>query len=125
MTSPTILGIDHVSLMVADTAAAAAFYTAVFGATPLPRPDLGFPGAWLALGPVVLHLLELPNPDPIRNRPTHGGRDRHIALRVASTAPMAAALEALGVSFTRSQSGRDALFFRDGDGNAWELTARS
>ena len=122
---PEILGIDHVSLLVADTAAAQAFYRRVLGATPLPRPALGFPGAWLSLGGVVLHLLELPNPDPTTDRPAHGGRDRHIALAVRHTAPVADALTALGLPFSRSQSGRDALFFRDSDGNAWELTAKN
>lgn len=125
MTAPQILGIDHVSLLVTDTPTAVAFYTDVLGATPLARPALGFPGAWLSLNGLVLHLLELPNPDPTQNRPAHGGRDRHIALAVADTAPIAAALTARGLPFTRSQSGRDALFFRDSDGNGWELVARN
>ncbi len=125
MTAGQILGIDHISLIVADQAAAQAFYRTVFGATQLPRPALGFPGAWLSLDGIVLHLLELPNPDPTQGRPAHGGRDRHIALQVQSTEPFATALTAQGIAFTRSQSGRDALFFRDSDGNGWELTARS
>ena len=115
-------GIDHVSLLVSDADRACRFYAEVLGLSVLPRPDLGFPGAWLSLGGgQALHLLELPDPDPRDGRPAHGGRDRHFALRVGATAPFAERLEAQGIEFTRSRSGRDALFFRDPDGNAVEL----
>ncbi|MGM0517539.1 MAG: VOC family protein [Pseudomonadota bacterium] len=117
-----VRGIDHVSLLVADAGRAERFYREVLGLAPLTRPDLGFPGAWLDLGGgQALHLLELPVPDPKDGRPAHGGRDRHFALRVADTAIFADRLEAEGIAFTRSRSGRDALFFRDPDGNAVEL----
>jgi len=66
-------------------------------------------------------LLELPNPDPSDGRPAHGGRDRHVALTVRDVAATAAALERAGVGYTRSRSGRPALFCRDPDGNALEL----
>ena len=122
MSSVAVHGIDHVSILVADATRAESFYREVLGLSPLPRPDLGFPGAWLDLGAgMTLHLLELPSPDPVGDRPAHGGRDRHFALRVEATGPFAERLERLGVDFTRSRSGRDALFFRDPDGNAVEL----
>ena len=121
-TSDAVRGLDHVSLLVGDAEAACRFYVEVLGLEVLPRPDLGFPGAWLSLGAdQALHLLELPDPDPRDGRPEHGGRDRHFALRVAATAPFAARLAERGIAFTRSRSGRDALFFRDPDGNAVEL----
>ena len=117
-----VRGIDHVSLLVRDAEAACRFYAEVLGLAVLPRPDLGFPGAWLSLGAgQALHLLELPNPDPSEGRPAHGGRDRHFALRVGATAPFAERLAEADIAFTRSRSGRDALFFRDPDGNAVEL----
>ncbi|ANJ67247.1 glyoxalase [Halothiobacillus diazotrophicus] len=117
-----ILGVDHVSVVVSDAQASAAFYRQVLGLADADRPDLGFPGAWLRLsGTITLHLLELPNPDPATGRPEHGGRDRHVALRVADTAPFIARLDALSWPYTRSKSGRDAVFFRDPDGNALEL----
>jgi glyoxylase I family protein len=117
-----VRGIDHVSLLVADAGRAGRFYREVLGLAVLTRPDLGFPGVWLNLGGgQALHLLELPDPDPKAGRPAHGGRDRHFALRVADTTVFAERLEAKGVAFTRSRSGRDALFFRDPDGNAVEL----
>lgn len=121
---PTILALHHVSILVADTARARRFYEDVLGLKPLDRPDLGFPGAWLALGEgQQLHLMELPNPDPRTGRPEHGGRDRHFALRVAELAPFIERLEQAGVPYTRSRSGRPSIFFRDPDGNAVELMA--
>ncbi|EIC20211.1 VOC family protein [Thiorhodovibrio frisius] len=117
-----ILNIHHVSLIVADTECALAFYHDLLGLPLEPsRPDLGFPGAWLRLGPAQIHLLELPNPDPVSGRPEHGGRDRHLALLVADLDALAERLQGAGVGFTRSKSGRRAIFCRDPDGNALEL----
>ncbi len=115
--------LHHVSLIVADTARALRFWRDLVGLEVLPeRPDLGYPGAWLALGEgQQLHLLELPNPDPVTGRPAHVGRDRHLALAVEDLEAWAARLEAAGVAFTRSRSGRRALFCRDPDGNGLEL----
>ncbi|HHQ43137.1 MAG TPA: glyoxalase [Chromatiales bacterium] len=115
--------LHHVSLIVADTARALRFWRDLVGLEVLPeRPDLGYPGAWLDLGGgQQLHLLELPNPDPVTGRPAHVGRDRHLALAVEDLEAWAARLEAAGVAFTRSRSGRRALFCRDPDGNGLEL----
>ena len=69
----SISGLHHVSLIVADTRRALVFYQQVLGLKlDRSRPDLGFPGAWLSLGDRQLHLLELPNPDPVDRRPEHG-----------------------------------------------------
>ena len=117
-----ILGIHHVSLLVADTARAVRFYREIFGLTADERrPSMSFDGAWLMLGDRQLHLLELPNPDPVGGRPEHGGRDRHTAVAVADLEPFVQRLDAMGIAYTMSQSGRRALFCRDPDGNAWEL----
>lgn len=114
--------LHHVSLIVADSARAAAFYEGGLGLERIGRPDLGFPGAWFSLGEgQQLHLLELPNPDPVQDRPEHGGRDRHVALAIDDLEEMAARLEQAGVGYTRSRSGRTAIFCRDPDGNGWEL----
>ena len=118
----TVHGLHHVSLIVADTARALEFYQGVLGLTLDPaRPDLAFPGAWLALGDRQLHLLELPNPDPVVDRPPHGGRDRHTAVSVSDLDAYARRLEQARIPYTMSRSGRRALFCRDPDGNAWEL----
>jgi glyoxylase I family protein len=115
-------GIHHASVIVRDTERALAFYQGVLGLEPDPgRPDLGYPGAWLPIGSQQIHLLELPNPDPVSGRPLHGGRDRHIAVAVEDLDGLRLALERAGVSFTVSRSGRRAVFCRDPDGNALEF----
>ncbi len=117
-----IMGIHHASLLVADTTRALAFYRDLLGlAVIAERPDLGFPGAWLRVGAQQIHLLELPNPDPVTGRPAHGGRDRHLALYVQDLDGLAGRLERAGIPFTRSRSGRAALFCRDPDANALEF----
>jgi glyoxylase I family protein len=114
--------IHHVSLIVSDTSRALAFYRDLLGLTlDTNRPDLGYPGAWLWVGEQQIHLLELSNPDPVQDRPQHGGRDRHLALTLTDTESFARDLEQAGIPFTRSRSGRRALFCRDPDGNAIEL----
>lgn len=65
--------------------------------------------------------MELPNPDPTKGRPEHGGRDRHVAFTIANIEPLIARLEEKGVGFTMSKSGRRAVFCRDPDGNALEF----
>ncbi|UCE90267.1 MAG: VOC family protein [Pseudomonadota bacterium] len=117
-----IQGLLHVSVLVADLERALEFYEGVLGLRASDeRPELGFAGAWLDVGAQQIHLLALPNPDPVQGRPEHGGRDRHVALAVASLEPVRRALETAGVEFTLSRSGRRALFCRDPDGNALEL----
>ncbi len=112
----------HASLLVADTARALDFYCGVLGLGIEPtRPDLGFPGAWLNIEGGQIHLLELPNPDPVDGRPDHGGRDRHTALQVDDFDAVRARLDQTNVAYTLSRSGRRALFCRDPDGNAIEL----
>lgn len=82
-----------------------------------------FDGVWYQVGAAQIHLLHLPNPDPVAGRPEHGGHDRHTALGVADWEAMRARLDAAGISYTLSLSGRHALFVRDPDGNALELIA--
>jgi glyoxylase I family protein len=115
--------IQHVSFIVADTEAALGFYLDVLGLELDPqRPDLGYPGAWLNLNETQqIHLLELPNPDPVTGRPEHGGRDRHTAFYIKDLSDIQHALAEAGVAFTLSKSGRKALFCRDPDGNALEF----
>lgn len=118
-----IKGFDHASVLVKDTDRALAFYIGVLGLEQNPdRPVLSYPGAWLDLGEGgQIHLIELPNPDPVDGRPQHGGRDRHTALTVSSLDVVITELAAADIPFTLSSSGRRALFCRDYDGNTLEL----
>lgn len=112
----------HASVLVADVDRSLAFYVKLLGLNvDSSRPDLGYPGAWLAMGDQQIHLLQLPNPDPIEGRPAHGGRDRHIALAVDNIAELIDTLNNAGITYTLSKSDRKALFCRDPDGNALEF----
>lgn len=119
---PKISGIAHATFIVSDLNSALAFYQGTLGLPLDPsRPDLGFPGAWLNAGSQQIHLMELPNPDPTTDRPDHGGRDRHIALMITDLNALCTALDSAGIRYTRSRSGRPALFCRDPDGNTLEF----
>jgi glyoxylase I family protein len=117
-----LVSLLHASLLVADLARSRAFYEGVLGLTPSPaRPNMSFAGVWYDVGAGQIHLINLPNPDPVSGRPEHGGRDRHTALGVTRFAAMQARLDAAGLPYTLSRSGRAALFVHDPDGNALEL----
>ena len=114
--------IAHVSFIINDVQQSLQFYRDVLGLSIDPhRPDLGYDGVWLNIGTQQIHLLQLPNPDPISGRPAHGGRDRHVAFYIDSIAQLSTALGKANIPFTESRSGRKALFCRDPDGNALEF----
>jgi glyoxylase I family protein len=119
---PDIASLLHAGLLVSDLDRARAFYESVLGLQRSPRPDLPYPGEWYDLGGgQQLHLMRLPDPDAGAVRPEHGGRDRHIALGVKDMAALKARLDAAGVGYTASKSGRAALFCRDPDSNTLEF----
>lgn len=122
--SHEILQLHHVSFIVADIECAKTFYCDVLGFNiDHSRPDLGYPGLWLEINGVPqVHLMQLPNPDATK-RPEHGGRDRHAAFKVTSIESLAERLDEAGVTYTKSRSGRAALFCRDPDQNALEFMA--
>ena len=111
----------HVSLIVSDIRRSLSFYCETLGLSPAERPELDFPGGWLSVGEQQIHLLELANPDPVDDRPEHAGRDRHTAFAVDNLDELAHRLQAVAIPFTRSRSGRAAIFCRDPDGNGIEL----
>lgn len=117
-----VKSIDHCSLIVTKTDKALKFYAGILALElDESRPDLAYPGAWLQVGNGQIHLLEVPNPDSVENRPEHGGRDHHVALQVSDLDTLIQRLEAAGIAYSKSKSGRAALFCRDYDGNAIEL----
>lgn len=122
---PLVAAIDHCSLIVADTAKALEFYTGILDLqADSSRPDLGYPGAWLQVGKSQIHLLQVPNPDSVDSRPEHGGRDYHVALQVSDLNIVIQRLEQAAIDYSKSKSGRAALFCRDYDGNAIELVEK-
>lgn len=119
-----VVSLLHASLLVANLPRSRGFYEEVLGLKPsLTRPQMSFDGIWYDVGVAQIHLICLPNPDPVAQRPAHGGRDRHTALGVRNLDALTARLDAAGLAYTLSQSGRRALFVRDPDGNAMELVA--
>ena len=118
-----ITALLHAGLLVSDLARARTFYESVLGLAMYPdRPGLPYPGEWYDLGGgQQLHLMQLPNPDAGSVRPEHGGRDRHIALAVKNMDALKSRLDAAGVKYTASKSGRAALFCRDPDANTLEF----
>lgn len=119
---PLVKAIDHCSLIVANTRKALEFYSGILGLeVDDTRPDLGYPGAWLQIGNGQIHLLEVDDPYLGINRPVHGGRDYHVALQVFNLEKVILKLEAAGISYSKSKSGRAALFCRDFDDNTIEL----
>lgn len=116
------LRIHHASVVVADSRRALRFYVDILDMQLDPsRPDLGFPGAWLWVGDQQIHLLEVANPDTAEGRPAHVGRDRHTALQVRGLDELQQRLETADIPYSRSRSGRKAIFCRDPDGNGIEL----
>ena len=120
-----ITGILHVTFLTTDLGRARAFYEDVLGLLPNPdRPNLGFDGVWYNVtANQQIHLMLLPDPEMGLARPSHGGRDRHIALAVSDLAKLTERLNQAGINYTRSKSGRRALFCRDPDQNALEFIA--
>jgi glyoxylase I family protein len=121
----TIAGFHHAGLLVTDVERAAGFYENVLGLTPLPRPELGFPGRWYDLrNGHQLHLMSVTAMPGHADPPRH---DRHIALNVPDLDATEAQLQALGihVAYGSGRAGNKQLFIRDPDGNTVELRPAS
>lgn len=113
----------HTGLIIADLARSRVFYEGLLGLKPdLKRPEREFAGVWYDIGPNQIHLMEVDNPYAGVQRPAHGGRDIHLAMHVKSLDDVVEALEAAGIPYSKSKSGRAALFCRDPDGNALEFS---
>ena len=120
-----VKSLDHCSLIVENTSKALEFYEGILDLeVDQSRPDIGYPGAWLQVGSSQIHLLEVPDPYASINRPEHGGRDNHVAFQVSDLDEIIRRLQAAGIAYSKSKSGRMALFCRDFDGNAVELVEK-
>jgi catechol 2,3-dioxygenase-like lactoylglutathione lyase family enzyme len=108
--------VHHISLNVANTSEALAFYVDVLNFKQIPRPDLGFDGAWLQIGDQQLHLLEVSE----HEAPT----GQHFALRVDDIVAARAHLLSKGVKVSDPSEMQDICsqcFFKDPSGNLLEL----
>jgi catechol 2,3-dioxygenase-like lactoylglutathione lyase family enzyme len=117
-----ITGIHHATFLSSDLVQSRAFYEGVLGLHPdATRPEMSFEGVWYSVGQQQIHLMLLPSTESNSERPAHGGRDRHVALWVSDWSGLIERFAENGVVYTASQSGRQALFCRDPDGNALEF----
>lgn len=120
--SNTFSGIDHHSVIIQDVEKSRHFYIDILGLElDTSRPEMSYDGLWIKVGAQAIHCLCLKNPDPTEKRPDHGGRDRHVCLIGDNINALIDALEQHYIDYTRSKSGRKAIFFRDPDGNAIEV----
>ncbi|VVA10303.1 PREDICTED: glyoxalase [Prunus dulcis] len=120
-----VVSVHHVGLLCENLERSLSFYQNLLGLEiNEARPDdkLPYRGAWLWVGSEMIHLMELPNPDPLTGRPEHGGRDRHTCIAIRDVAKLKAILDKAGIPYTLSKSGRPAIFTRDPDANALEFT---
>lgn len=116
------MSINHASFLIQNCSRSERFYKEILNLTPsVKRPELGYPGIWYDLGDQQLHLLECNNPYVMEFMPEHGGRDRHLALNTDDLETIIASLEARQITYSKSKSGRDAIFFRDCDDNVLEV----
>ena len=121
----TVFGYSHVAISVTDLDEARDFYCDVLGFEVLPRPDFGFPGLWLRVGTLQLHLGVVDEPA------SPGPGFPHFALYVPTErfddtieAVRAAGAKMLGEPSSRVDFGTTvhAAFITDPSGNVIELT---
>jgi len=117
--------VHHISFAVTDLDRSLGFYRDLLGCEPIPRPDLGFPGAWLRAGESEVHLLVKPegfeagtNPgrlNPLANHHAFGIEDYEKVLGV---------LRERGVEVLQTSAERGQMWILDPDGNVIELIAQ-
>ncbi len=112
-----IEGFDHVNVRTANLEAMTRWYGEVLGMTPGPRPDFGFPGAWLYLGEAALvHLVGV----AVTPAPQGDLRLEHAAFRARDLKGFLERLDRIGQAY---EFGRPPGFpivqvnVRDPDGN--------
>jgi glyoxylase I family protein len=109
-----VLGLNHTSVRVSDVGRAREFYEGLLGFATAPRPDLGFPGVWYALGGSQLHLIQtgklFEDIDPT---------DPHLAVEVENLDEVRRVLSERGIPIR--DFGGPQLWIRDPDGNVVEI----
>ena len=116
-----IVGMNHFTITAEDERQTLDFYVGLLGLTVGPRPDLGFPGAWLYAGgtQAVLHMY-FGRPMPA----TRTGVIDHLAFSATDLRAVKARLDEAGVKHElRRQAGAGTwqLFTTDPNGAKVEL----
>ncbi len=116
--------LDHVSVPVRDLARSRAFYRDVLGLAPVPRPDLGFPGAWLRAGDAQVHLIEVPDDFQGGTPPPHlNPLAGHTAFAIDDYDAALTTLRHHGLDVLALGPEAGQLWVRDPDGHIIELIA--
>jgi catechol 2,3-dioxygenase-like lactoylglutathione lyase family enzyme len=111
-------------LRVDNVAESLKFYSDLLGLEQLPRPDFGFPGAWLLAGDVQVHLLEATVNETTGTPPSQiNNRTNHVAFSVSDLEGFRSLFEEHGYEVLEGPSGIPQLFVQDPSGNVIELTA--
>jgi predicted RNA-binding protein with PUA-like domain/catechol 2,3-dioxygenase-like lactoylglutathione lyase family enzyme len=110
--------LHHAALRVADFERSRAFYEEVLGMQTVPRPDLGFRGAWYGLGGGQLHLMECRKYGEGPIDPT----EAHVAIEVEDYEAAKATLREHGVEFLELGP---QLWLHDPDGYTVELRGKA
>lgn len=115
-----IEGLNHFTVIAEDPQRTLDFYVGLLGLEPGPRPDLGFPGAWLYTGGrAVLHVY-FDRPVP----PGRAGVIDHMAFTARDLKAVKARFDARGIAYDlRRQKGAGTwqLFSLDPNGAKVEL----
>jgi len=116
-----IFGMNHFTVLADNEAKTLAFYVGLLGLSVGPRPELGFPGAWLhAGGPqAVLHIV-FGRPLPTQR----AGVIDHMAFSARDLPAVKARLDASGTKYElrrQAESGTWQLFCFDPNGARVEL----
>jgi catechol 2,3-dioxygenase-like lactoylglutathione lyase family enzyme/uncharacterized protein YunC (DUF1805 family) len=128
-----VLGLDHVTLVVADLERSRQFYCGVLGMKNIERPGFSFPGLWFQAGSTQIHLiLEHPESAPagFPAPPDYAspGRTFHFAFEVRDASQVAAILTAHGVPLKGQPRLRPdgclQVFCLDPDGHVVEVFSR-
>jgi catechol 2,3-dioxygenase-like lactoylglutathione lyase family enzyme len=85
MSGAIIGGLLHVAIKTSDLDATLAFYRDIIGLIEAPRPDFGYPGAWLAvptaMGSAIIHIYAGgPALGPSGSTPVGGAAIDHVSL---------------------------------------------
>ena len=114
----SVHAMNHFTVLTDDVDRTVDFYGTYLGLKAGDRPDLGFPGAWYALGTSQIHLIQqakiFDDIDPT---------DPHVALEVDDLAAVRRTLDARGIPYR--DFGGTQLWIRDPDGNVVELCERT
>ena len=108
--------LDHASVRISNLTRSREFYERLLGLAPAPRPELGIPGVWYALGEGQLHLIQ---GDGMSSGIDPTGP--HFAIEVDDLDAMRQRLRDAGIQML--DLGGEQLWIHDPDGNTVELRA--